>query len=697
MNTGVPGGAVRSAARTLSTSLHERSGSSVSAGPAVDIDSLDHIATPVLVLDPHGRVVHWNRTCAGLMGRVAADVRGSFVWEVFEASEELRDGPVFSRNRQTGTPGRFETCLVARNGERRWLVWSTSDVTDREGRLEYVIASAIDTTRQRQLQETLRETERELRRKESYLRGIFEHSFEFVGLLAPDGTLLEANRSSLEFAGTTPAEVIGRPFWDTPWWSHDPDLSERLRRGISEAALGRFIRFEVTHRHPDGRLAVVDFSLTPVRNERGDVVLVVPEGRDITDRKRAEQWQAFLAEAGTVLVATLDYEQTLRNIAALSVRSLADYCIVDLVDEAGEVRRVTVAHAAAERPWFADTLERLPIDRRQPHLARSVLETRQPLLLPRIERADVEGLVQDDEHRRAVQALDVRSMMAVPLLARGRVLGVLIFLASAPGRQYGAEDLALAQELADRAALAVENARLYRAAQDAIQARDDLLGVVAHDLRNPLNAIIAAATLQRRLFPADANDTERKAVSVILQSSERANRLVEDLLDVRRITAGRLTVHRSRIAARALLAECVETHRPAISAASMQLVIEAPSQRVDIWADRHRALQVFENLVGNAIKFTPPGGRITIGGSVEEDEVIFRVSDTGTGIAPGLLPKLFERFWQARTDDRRGVGLGLSIAREVVEAHGGRIWAESRPGAGSTFFFSLPRASGRLP
>jgi signal transduction histidine kinase len=316
----------------------------------------------------------------------------------------------------------------------------------------------------------------------------------------------------------------------------------------------------------------------------------------------------------------------------------------------------------------------------------------------------VEALAQDDERRRALQALDLRSMMAVPLLARGHVLGVLSFLASSPGRQYDPEDLVLAQELADRAALAVENARLYRAAQDAIEARDDLLGVVAHDLRNPLNAIKGAATLQRRLFPARANNSERKAVDVILQSSERANRLVEDLLDLRQITTGRLTVQPGRIAARSLLAECVKAHRSAIATASMQLVIDAPGERVDVRADRHRVLQVFGNLIGNAIKFTPAGGRITLGAAVEEDEVIFRVSDTGIGIAPEMLQKAFERFWQARRDDRRGAGLGLSIAREIVEAHGGRIWAESRPGAGSTFFFSIPRApraaalkSGGLP
>jgi PAS domain S-box-containing protein len=664
---------------------------------AVDIDSLDLIASPVMVLDPHGRVVHCNRTCAGLTGRAAAEFCGIHVRELFQMSgEQEHDGAVFPDN-EPGCPRRFETCVPAANGERRWLLWSTSDVTDPEGRLEYVVASGIDTTPQKHLADALQEAKRELQRKEGYLRGIFEHSFEFVGLLAPDGTLLEANRSALEFAAVSRAEVVGRPFWETPWWTHDPALSERLRRGIAEAARGQFVRFEATHRRPDGRLAVVDFSLTPVRDERGDVILIVPEGRDITERKRAEEWQTFLAEAGTVLAATLDYQETLQNVASLSVRSLADCCIVDLVDESGKLRRITVAHAAAERPWFADTLERISLDRKRPHLARSVLETRRPVLLSHVEESDLDGFAQDDEHRRALHALGVRSMMAVPLQARGHVLGAVIFLASAGGRHYEPADLTLAQELADRAALAVENARLYRAAQDAIRARDDLLGVVAHDLKNPINAIRAAAGLQQRFLHAHANDTERRAVNVIIQSSERAHRLLEDLLDLRRITAGRLTLHSDRIAARTLLAECVEALRPGNSAATLQLVIAPPDELVDVWADRHRALQVFENLIGNAIKFTPAGGRITVAAKAEEREVVFRVSDTGVGIPPEMLPRLFDRFWQARSGDRRGVGLGLSIAREIVEAHGGRIWAESLPGGGSTFFFSMPSASGPLP
>jgi signal transduction histidine kinase len=285
--------------------------------------------------------------------------------------------------------------------------------------------------------------------------------------------------------------------------------------------------------------------------------------------------------------------------------------------------------------------------------------------------------------------------MGLPLLAHGRLLGVLLLVSSDPRCRYEPEDLRLGEELAHRAALAVDNARLYRAAQQAIAARDEVLGIVAHDLRNPLNAVGLSAVALRRTVPENGpGRTARKTAESIERCIGQANRLIEDLLDVARIEKQGLHLERGRVAPGELMAEAAPLFTAAASKASLELQTELPEALPLVMADRDRILQVFSNLLGNAVKFTPPGGRIRVGAERHDSEVCFSVADTGQGIAPKHLTRLFDRFWQERPTDRRGAGLGLYIAKGIVEAHGGRIWVESTLGQGTTFFFTLPVAPG---
>jgi signal transduction histidine kinase len=169
----------------------------------------------------------------------------------------------------------------------------------------------------------------------------------------------------------------------------------------------------------------------------------------------------------------------------------------------------------------------------------------------------------------------------------------------------------------------------------------------------------------------------------------RMNRLIQDLLDVARMEAGQLTLERARLAPAELTFEATEMQRPLATSSSLELRLDLAPNLPELWGDRHRLMQVFENLIGNAIKFTPPGGRITVAAAPREREVVFSVADTGRGITPEGLTRVFDRFWQATRVDRQGAGLGLPITKGIVEAHGGRIWVESALGQGSTFFFSI--------
>ena len=303
----------------------------------------------------------------------------------------------------------------------------------------------------------------------------------------------------------------------------------------------------------------------------------------------------------------------------------------------------------------------------------------------------LESFAQSEEHLRLLRAVDPRSIMGVPLLVRGQLLGVLVLISSRLSRTFKPDDLRLAEALAERAALAIENGRLYQTAVRATRLRDEVLGVVAHDLRNPVAVITMAAASLKRVEP-EPERRNQKPIDNILRAAGRMNRLIGDLLDVTLIEAGQLGIERGRVSTRQLLKDAVEAQRPLAASASLELRLELPEDLPDLWGDHHRLLQVLENLIGNGIKFTAVQGRITVGAARGEGGVLFSVADTGCGISPEGLPHVFDRFWQARKDARHGGGMGLPITRGIIEAHGGSMWVESTLGRGTVIHFIVPEA-----
>jgi signal transduction histidine kinase len=232
---------------------------------------------------------------------------------------------------------------------------------------------------------------------------------------------------------------------------------------------------------------------------------------------------------------------------------------------------------------------------------------------------------------------------------------------------------------------------LFETATDALTARDEVLRVVAHDLRNPLSTIRMQASLMSSGDGIPDGDL-RKGGDAIGRAADRMNRLIQDLLDVAQLEAGHLSVTPMAVPAQVLIGDAVGAQKALCAKASLELHVEVARELPEVWADRDRILQVFENLIGNAIRFTKAGGRITVGAVRHDGEAMFWVKDSGTGIAPAEMPRVFERFWHRRREEGGGAGLGLSIVKGIVESHGGRVWAESAPGKGSAFFFTMPVA-----
>jgi signal transduction histidine kinase/ActR/RegA family two-component response regulator len=304
----------------------------------------------------------------------------------------------------------------------------------------------------------------------------------------------------------------------------------------------------------------------------------------------------------------------------------------------------------------------------------------------------------DAEHLQLIRTLGLRSSMVVPLRCRGRTLGVMSFVSAESGRLFDATDLALAEELASIAALAVDNARLYREAQDANRAKDEFLATVSHELRTPLNAMLGWASLLRTRTLAE--DKRLSALETIERNARAQSQLIEDLLDVSRIISGNLRLEPRAVDLATLIEAAMEAVRLAADARGVQLHALIDEEARPATGDPVRLQQVIWNLLSNAVKFTDRGGTVTVRLQRLESQAVIRVTDTGRGIDGAFLPHIFERFKQAQgttTRSHGGLGLGLAIVKHLVELHGGSVTAASAGlQQGSSFHVNLPLAAVQL-
>ena len=470
------------------------------------------------------------------------------------------------------------------------------------------------------------------------------------------------------------------------WWYQrlHPDERQPLIASLDAALDGVDATWSYEHRFQrgDGAWATVLDCCCIVRDPGGRAVRVIGSMSDVSERKRQEVTQRLLAAAGPVLNESLHRDTALVRLAALAVPALADCCLVDVVADDGALRRVALAHAEPAREAELRAQNAEPGD---DSLVAQVVRAGHPVLT-----ADVAAGEPGDAHARLpVEGVEVRSFMVVPLGAHDRVLGAITLATAESGRRYGPADLLAAQDLAHRAALAVEHARLYADAREAIRARDEILGVISHDLRNPLNTMRLTTALLLDQVQDRRADTVQK-LEMLQRACMQMDRMVQDLLDVSSLEAGRLLLSTSEREVAALVGEADALLRPLAEQKSIDLECTVQDGLPRVRLDGDRVLRVISNLVGNAIKFTPEGGRVSLRVERGDGCVRFAVADTGPGIPPELLPHVFERYWQSRPGDRRGTGLGLHIARGIVQAHGGRIQAESPPGSGAVVTFTLP-------
>lgn len=628
----------------------------------------------------------WSRLPAGAGGYGTALAKNERVIIADIAESELFAGTeALAVQRQAGVRAMQSTPLISRTGERRGMISTHYKTVRRPAVLALEILDvlshhAVDILERRRL-------EQRVLRAEALSSGILAAAGDAIISVDSQLRVIRWNASAETMFGYTQEEALSLTLDALVPAGRRAAHREHVRRFAADSSPGR----RMDHGGALGRRkSGAEFPIEAMISHfvlDGDVIMTVAV-RDVTEQQRSENAQNLLAELGGALVS-LDYGDTLQQIVKIATARLADYAALFVFE--GPENMLCRAAAATRDPglhWTADQIMFLPKQLPQEHPVVQVVAIQRPILF-QLEPEQYPAVAQSPEHLRALQAASPRSVIIVPLMVGSRCLGALGISRT---ERFDARDLPLAEEVARRCALYIENAQLHRAEKRATRARDDVLAIVAHDLRNPLNSIALQMQLLLRRR-ADADGRWADSVQRIHGSVARMNQLIQDLLDVARLEAGELSMKLTPLAPEQMLADVMEAQQLLAAAAHIELRCEPAAGLPAVRADQGRLLQVFQNLISNALKFTPTGGQITIGAAACKDVVEFHVSDTGQGIPAEHLTHLFDRYWQADRADRRGIGLGLSIVQGIVQAHGGQLSVQSTPGAGSRFAFTIPTVS----
>jgi PAS domain S-box-containing protein len=539
------------------------------------------------------------------------------------------------------------------------------------------------------------------------LRTLIEVSPLAIYLLDRKGRVQLWNPAAERIFGWSAAEVLGRS---------DPTVAEADEEQALIASViesGSPVAREVVRYARDGRTLGVALSIARVPDASGGLRGVMLVAADVTERmhlerdrdqrlelesiaraeaEAAERRARFLAESSALLDGSLDYHATLDNLAKLAVPNLADYCLIDEL-QGDSISRVAVAHADPERLKVLRRKNRQSLTADpEKHPVVRVIRTGESVFVEDVDEATLRAIAHGERHLALLRQLELSSFLVVPLGSCGKILGAMTLAYAESRRRYTLPDLRMAEELARRAGIAVEAARLYGESRRAVQARERLMAIVSHDLRNSLATVLLnASAIIDAPGSAGLDPAASDQLKWIARSAEQMNRLISDLLDVSAIELGRLSLDPAPCSVEKLLTDALLMFRPLAADKQIRILVDAPTGIPDIIVDSERLLQVLGNLVGNSIKFSPPGSRVRlVARSTDSDEIRLCVADEGPGIPEEAIPAIFEMYRQRSPGRRAGAGLGLGIARAIVEAHGGRIWVDSDVGAGASFSFTVP-------
>ena len=552
--------------------------------------------------------------------------------------------------------------------------------------------------------------------REHELAAIVQSSDDAIVGKELDGTIRTWNPGAERLFQYTAAEVVGQPITILI----PPDRLSEETHVLTQIRAGHRVEpYETIRRRKDGTEIDVSLTVSPIRDVGGTVIGASKIARDISERRRAERLRdelverersardeavvardrlAFLADVGAVLTSSLDYGETLNRAVHLAIPRLGDYCNVVITDDQGRMRHVAWGHVVRAKEAILRELALRLIERPTAGgmtLAATVMTTGRTLVMPHdaLVKAATDARPYDPEAVALAVQLQPWAYIGVPLYVRGRAVGVMSFGTSEQEsrRDYTDVDIVMVEEFARRVSLAVENARLFRQAEELNRLKDEFLATVSHELRTPLGAVMGWARMlaDGQLSP----DRAKLAIDAIERNAQAQAKLVDDILDVARGVAGNVTLEMLPLDLAKVAHSGVEAIAPAAAGKKIAVDVEAAGP-VMVIGDQGRLRQVVWNLLSNAVKFTPAGGRVTVSVGASDGQAELQVTDTGMGISDAFLPYVFDKFRQADASFTRqhgGLGLGLAIARHLIELHGGSIEARSAgEGTGATFVVRLP-------
>ena len=622
-----------------------------------------------------GRILECNREFARITGFGSVEEAMAANLHALEP-EPGAFLPLLQRLRETQVIPLEELRFVRRDGRPAQVLARLAASVDDAGDVTEVRVYLVDITRHFQLENELRAHSERLKLIEQATQDVLWDWNLATGEVSWNGAIARRFRYTQD-------EVRSSLDWHLE--RIHPDDRERVLAGIERAVLGVESSWSDEYRflRGDGTYATVLDRAHVVRNGRCEPIRVVGWILDISERKAAEESQRFLARASAALEEALEVGATADALAHLCVPTLGDFCLVDLMEPHGPLRRLGVAHVDSSQEALlglggvisatSDGAESVPF---------AVVQSGASDFIP--------GSRIDASRRLGIsEQVALRAYMTVPVAIHGRVLGALTLGLARRDRHWGALELMTLKDLARRAGLAVANGHLYETARRAVLARNEVLGLVSHDLRVPVNTMVGVISL----LSGVAGNREREVVKwldVLRRATDHMSALIENLLDASRVESKEFVVRRAEEAAATIISRACEMLRSEATNKGMTLELDVEDHLPLVHMDASQVIRVVGNLIGNAIKFGHAGGRIRVGAVVRDGELQVYVQDDGEGIPQEHLPHVFDRFWKGRPGDQLGAGLGLTIAKGIVEAHGGRIWVQSEHGKGSTFTFTLP-------
>ncbi|WP_257461516.1 PAS domain S-box protein [Archangium lipolyticum] len=636
----------------------------------------------IFMLDPEGRVTSWNPGAERIKGWKAPEVLGHSI-SLFYLPGDVVAGVPEETLRLAATEGQYraEVPLLRKDGSRFWADILLTALRDERGGQRGFAMITRDISPRRQAEEVLRATTQRL-------EAILETAVDGILTIDEWGRIQSINPATVRIFGHPPEQLLGR---DIRHLVPEPFSSGNLQPGACKAPGGTR---EVRGRREDGSHFPLELSVSETRLSQGRFFTCIV--RDITARKRAEEAQALFVRVGTLLSQSLDVHTTLESLASLVVSHLADYCVLFLLGEDGQLRRLELTARDPEMQALIHRAQPVPAQVASTSPVVRALEGGVPQAVPKVTPEWLDAIASNAEHRALLEGLAPKSALMVPLVARGRKLGVIAFAWTQFRPTCATTDQEVALGVADRAAMALDNARLYQEAQEAIRVREDVVAIVSHDLRTPLNAITLSATSLLKRGNLDAHTA--KATHRIRSAADRAGRMIRDLLDFNQARMRGIPTHRGPLDFHEQVLRVVKEVR--LAHPDRHIAFHSSGEGWGEW-DGDRLAQVVTNLVGNALQHGPAGSPVRVSTRSEDSSVLLEVhnENVGRAIPPEVLAKLFEPY-------RRGpeagagqgsLGLGLFITRQIVLAHGGSIDVRSTPEEGTTFTVRLPRHSSTSP